>query len=156
MTALTSRSVAAAPSATVMLRRRSCQPCGDADGQHGGIQDKVSGFRTQSVQAADRRREIALWADGDCSELLEMPIEGKRTRDPQVFDEEFARAVGEAPILVGKTLEYSPCFDHIGFTQVMHARDLAGEKPPPHRYRAPAFATRTEQRQRFIHYNSRS
>ena len=81
-----------------------------------------------------------------------MPVESEGPRDSEAFDEEFAGAVGKAPVLVGKPLEYLPRSHHIGFAEMMHARDLPRKEPPPQSHRAAALTTHPEQRQRFIHH----
>jgi hypothetical protein len=74
---------------------------------------------------------VLFWAsrhDLDCSKLLEVMIEGKRHRDIELFHDDFACAVGEAPVLVVEPLECLPRKRQISGRDLMYFRQTMPKK----------------------------
>jgi hypothetical protein len=79
----------------------------------------------------ERRCNAALWHDLNCAELLEVMVERESLSDSELLDNNLARAVGEAPVLVGETLKSLPGAFEIRLGNLMDFRNTIAKEPRP-------------------------
>lgn len=74
---------------------------------------------------------LALWHDLNCAELLEVMIERESLSDSELLDNNLARAVCEAPVLVGETLKCLPGAFEIQLGNLMDFRNTIAKESRP-------------------------
>ena len=103
-------------------------------------------MREQSMASFSRSRNHLHRA-----ELPEVMIEGKGVSQSQLFDQHFARAIGEALFLVIKSAEDRPGEPDVCFREPVNFRQRMIEEPLSEAHSFSVFASGPEERQGFIH-----
>jgi len=74
--------------------------------------------------SASSRVGISSWYDLDCSELVKVVIEGECYLDIELFHDDFACAVSEAPTLIVELLKDLPCKVQVCGSDLVYFREL--------------------------------
>jgi len=77
------------------------------------------------------RGNAVLRHDLNCAELLEVMIERESLSDSELLDDNLARAVCEAPVLVGETLKCLPGAFEIRLGNLMDFRNTIAKESRP-------------------------
>ena len=72
-----------------------------------------------------------LWHNLDCSKLLEVVIKGKRHLNIELFHDDFARAISEAPILIVELLKYLPRERQVSGCDLVYFRNIMTKSLEP-------------------------